>query len=211
MPSITGQREGQFYLVATGLLVVAFFILTAADLATTLVALAGGTAVELNPNAANRTGGIRIGFLVVSNIVLLVPLVAAFALGIRQAVRVPPSVLQRWWRHILDVFFVSPLNDAARQRRPLRLVTAAMTLLVLKFVIVASNLLVIAGYQNPTSLLAAMWTQVGLVGAPRYWAAYALLIIPCYVAAVGIAAVTLRLAQHYHAGCLAASTAGSPQ
>ena len=203
MPASTANdRDNQFCLVSVVLLVLAFFLLTALDLVTTLVALAGGGAVELNPNAANQTGGIRIGFLVGSNVVLLVPLTAAFALGIRQAAQVPASVLQYWWRHILDVFFVSPLNDAARLRRPLRLVTAALTLLVLKCVIVASNLLVVAGLQNPTSLLAAMWTQVGLVGAPRYWAAYALLIMPCYVAAIGLAAITLRAAQSRRAAGL---------
>lgn len=179
----------------TVLLVFIFIALTAADFATTLIALASGTAVELNPAADNGSDGIRIGFLVIANIVLLLPLVVAFAFGITQAARVPPEVLARWWRHILDIFFVSPLNDKARQRTPLRLVTAAMTLLVLKIVIVASNLLVIAGYPNPTSLLAALWTRIGLVGAPRYWAVYGMMIVPCYIAAVGLAAVTLRLAQ----------------
>ena len=187
--------SNRFVWTTTAILVVMFVILTAADFVTTLVALAGGQAVELNPNAAGDTGSIRIGFLIVANILLVIPLTAAFALGVNRACQVPQPVLAHWWRHIVDIFFISPLNDAARQRRPLRLVTAAMTLLVLKIVIVASNTLVIFGLQNPTSLFAMMWTWVGLTGAARYWAAYAMMIVPCYVAGVGLAALVLRSAQ----------------
>lgn len=181
--------------MATLLLAVSFIALTAADFATTLIALKAGTAVELNPAAAHGDDDIRVGFLVVANIALLVPLVVAFAVGILQAGRVPAAALRHWWRHIADIFYVSPLNDHARQRRPLRLVTAAMTLLVLKLVIVASNLLVIAGHPNPTTLLAMMWAHAGLRGAGLYWAAYAVMIVPCYIAAVALAAAALRLAR----------------
>lgn len=186
--------------MATLLLVASIIALTAADFATTLIALRAGTAVELNPAAADGAGGVRIGFLVVANIALLLPLVVAFAVGVAQAHRVPHTALSHWWRHILDVFYVSPLNDHARQRRPLRLVTAAMTLLVLKLVIVGSNLLVVAGHPNPTTLLAVMWTHAGLDGAARYWAAYAVMIVPCYITAVGLAAATLKLARRHRYG-----------
>ena len=198
--SMTHNVDKVFISLFTALLVVIFIALTAADFATTLIALENGVGIELNPVAARGSDGIRIGFLVFANVILLVPLVVAFAVGITRAAQVPTVVLARWWRHILDIFFVSPLNDAARLRRPLRLVTAAMTLLVLKIVIVASNLLVIAGYQNPTSLLAALWTHAGLTGAPRYWAAYAMMIVPCYIGAVGLAAAALRLAQYNERG-----------
>ncbi|TRW17304.1 DUF5658 family protein [Glacieibacterium frigidum] len=177
------------------LLVASYIALTAADFATTLIGLRSGNAVELNPAAAHGADNIRIGFLVVANIALLLPLVVAFAVGIVQAHRVPRTALSHWWRHVLDIFYVSPLNDHARQRRPLRLVTAAMTLLVLKLVIVGSNLLVIAGHPNPTTLLAVMWTHAGLEGPALYWAAYGVMIVPCYIAAVGLAAATLKLAQ----------------
>ena len=192
--------NSRYVWTTTVMLVAMFVVLTAADLVTTLVALAGGQAVELNPTAANDTGSIRIGFLIVANILLVMPLTVAFALGINRACQVPQPVLAHWWRHIVDIFFISPLNEAARQRRPLRLVTAAMTLLVLKVVIVASNTLVIFGLQNPTSLFAMMWTWVGLTGAARYWAAYAMLIVPCYIAGVGLAALLLRSAQQRVAG-----------
>ena len=176
-------------------LAAAFIVLTAADVATTLMALDGGHAVELNPNAARNGGGIRIGFLVASNAALLVPLLAAFGIGVARSGRVPPEVLTHWWRHIADIFYISPLNDGARARSPLRLVTAAMTLLMLKIIIVISNALVVAGHNNPTSLLAAMWTRAGLSGAPRYWASYLLMVIPCYVGGVGLASLVLRAGQ----------------
>lgn len=181
--------------MATLILVLAFVNLTVADFATTLFALRAGTAIELNPAAAHGTASIRIGVLLVANVALLLPLVVAFAVGITQAHRVPRTALTHWWRHVPDIFYISPLNDHARQRRPLRLVTAAMTLLILKLVIVASNLLVIIGYPNPTTLLAVMWTHAGFRGAALYWAAYAVMIVPCYVAAVGLAASALKLAQ----------------
>ncbi len=179
----------------TVLLLLAFVALTAADIGTTLLALANGDAVELNPNAARAGGSIRIGFLVLSNTALLLPLLVAFHFGVTHATRVPPGVLARWWRHILDIFYISPLNDGARARSPLRLVTAAMTLLTLKAVIVLGNVMSMFGYPGPTSLLASLWTGIGLDGAPRYWATYALMILPCYVVGVGLAASTLRYAR----------------
>ena len=185
----------------TALLVLAFVLLTAADIETTLMALDSGNAVELNPNAAKAGGGIRIFFLILANAALLLPLSIAFHFGVARARRVPGAVLTRWWRHVLDSFYLNPLSEAARVRAPLRLVTAAMTLLALKSVILFSNILVVMGYQNPTSLLAGLWTQVGLSGAARYWAAYALMVVPCYVVGVGLAASTLRLARaHAPAG-----------
>lgn len=181
--------------MATLILTTSFVALTAADLATTLIALRAGTAVELNPAAAQGAASIRVGFLVAANTVLLLPFVAAFAVGITHAHHVPRTALTHWWRHVLDVFYVSPFNDRAHQRRPLRLVTAAMTLLTMKVVIVASNLLVIAGLPNPTSLLAELWTHVGLTGPGLYWAAYSVMVVPCYVVAVGFAAAALKFAQ----------------
>ena len=187
----------------TGWLAFVFIFLTGADIATTLYALSRGGAVELNPHAA-RGDGIRVGFLIISNAMLMLPLLIAFGFGAAHAAKVPPPVLARWWRHILDIFFIHPLNDAARTRSPLRLVTAAMTLLVLKSVILLSNVLVIAGKDNPVSLLAKFWTIVGLDGAPRYWAAYAVLIVPCYIGGVGLAAMCLRSIQR------ASAAAGYP-
>ncbi len=181
----------------TVLLLLAFVALTAADIATTLLALGSGNAVELNPNAAKSGGGIRIGFLLVSNAALLVPLLVAFHFGVARAHRVPRATLARWWRHVADSFYLNPLSDAARVRAPLRLVTAAMTLLMLKCAILVSNTLVVFGHDNPVSLLAGFWTRVGLDGAPRYWAAYGLLILPCYIAGVGLAASTLAFAQRF--------------
>jgi len=193
--TIQSVQSSAFAWLVTSLFVVLFILLTVGDFATTLIALASGHAVELNPNADTGTGGIRFGFLITANLLLMIPLTAAFALGVTRAHQMPSHVLANWWRYIVDVYFISPLNEAARHRRPLRLVSAAMTLLVLKIVILASNTLVVLGYQNPTSLLAMLWTAVGLTGAPRYWAAYAVMIVPCYVAAVGLAAIILRVAK----------------
>ncbi len=184
--------QNRFTLKVSLILILIYIALTAGDLITTLAALSGGNAVELNPSAARASGGIRIGFLVASNAALLLPLLAAFAYGIANAARVPEAALRHWPRHIFDSFYVSPLSDAARARAPLRLVTAAMTLIALKVVILVSNLLAVAGAANPVSLLAGAWTAAGLDGRPRYWATYAVIIVPCYIAGVGLAAATLR-------------------
>jgi hypothetical protein len=196
-------QNSAFSWLSSSLFVVVFILLTVGDFATTLIALASGHAVELNPNADSGAGGIRVGFLIFANLLLMIPLTAAFTLGVTRAHQVPSSVLTHWWRYIADVYFVSPLNEGARHRRPLRLVSAAMTLLVLKIVILASNTLVVLGYHNPTSLLAKLWTHAGLTGSPRYWAAYAVMIVPCYVAAVGLAAIILRVAKQ----CLGGTSA----
>lgn len=193
----TAPGMTRFAWAATLLLGCAFAALTAGDIATTLAALGSGNAVELNPHAARDGGGIRVGFVVASNCVLLLPLLIAFAIGVGGARRVPATVLARWWRHIADPFYLHPLSDGARQRRPLRLVTAAMTLLALKLFILVSNSLVVLGYPNPTSELAGLWTRAGVEGGARYWAAYALIIVPCYVAGVGFAAGLLRAAQRH--------------
>lgn len=178
----------------TSAMAAAFAILTLGDILSTLASLRNGTGVELNPNAARADGGIRIGFLVLSNAVLLVPLLGAFIFGIGRAATVPAFVLTHWWRHIFDVFFIKPLDDRARTRSPLRLVTATTTLLNLKIVILANNLLAAQGHTGPVSMLASVCTSLGLTDGTRYWTAYVFLIVPCYVAAVGISARLLRFA-----------------
>ncbi|UAJ08711.1 hypothetical protein [Polymorphobacter megasporae] len=178
----------------TGAVAAAFVLLTLGDILSTLASLRNGTGVELNPNAARADGGIRIGFLVLSNALLLIPLLGAFVLGIGRAGTVPTAVLTYWWRHVFDIFFIKPLDHRARTRSPLRLVTATMTLLNLKVVILANNLLAAHGIVGPVSLLASACTSIGLTGGTRYWTAYLLLILPCYVAAVGIGARLLAFA-----------------
>lgn len=171
---------------------IAFTLLTFGDIITTLVSLRDGTGIELNPNAAQAGGSIRIGFLVFSNALLLVPLLGAFVFGVGNAARVPVAVLDRWWRHIFDIFFIKPLDERARARAPLRLVTATMTLMILKIAILANNLLAVRGIIGPVSQFAKFATALGLTGGARYWVAYLLLILPCYLAAVGFAAYVLR-------------------
>lgn len=178
----------------TATVAAAFALLTLGDILTTLMSLENGTGVELNPNAARDGGGIRIGFLVLSNALLLVPLLGAFVLGISRAGRVPAAVLARWWRHVFDVFFIKPLDERARTRSPLRLVTATMTLLILKVAILLNNIAATEGVPGPVSLLAQFCTSLGLTGATRYWTAYLLLILPCYFLAVGLAAHVLAFA-----------------
>jgi hypothetical protein len=187
-----GMSRRALWLTATVL--AAFALLTLGDIVTTLVSLGNGTGVELNPNAARDGGGIRVGFLVFSNALLLVPLLGAFMIGVSRAARVPAAVLARWWRHVFDIFFIKPLDERARTRSPLRLVTATMTLLILKVAILANNLLATEGLPGPVSLLASFCTDLGLTGSARYWSAYLLLILPCYVIAVGLAAHVLSFA-----------------
>jgi len=177
----------------TALVTATFVLLTVGDILTTLVSLRDGTGIELNP-AARDGGGIRTGFLVMSNALLLVPLLGAFLFGIVNARKVPAAVLANWWRHVFDIFFIKPLDERARTRQPLRLVTATMTLLMLKVAILANNVLATEGIAGPVSVLAAACTRAGLSGAPRYWTAYLLLILPCYVIAVGLAAHVLTFA-----------------
>lgn len=178
----------------TALLLLAFAVLTAADILITLFALEWLAVVETNPHAASGDD-LRVGFLLASNALILLPLVAAFAIGATQAERVPPTVLARWWAHVLDVFRVNPFTTEGRARSPLRLITATMTILVLKIVIVASNVLIVTGQPDPISFLSRLWTDIGLSGGARYWASHGLLIIPCYVIGVAWAAGTLRLVQ----------------
>jgi hypothetical protein len=178
----------------TGTMAAAFAFLTLGDILSTLASLRNGTGVELNPNAARADGSIRINFLVLSNAALLIPLLGAFVFGIGRAATVPASVLTYWWRHVFDVFFIKPLDNRARTRSPLRLVTATITLLNLKIVILINNLLAAHDFSGPVSLLAAVCTWFGLADGTRYWTAYLLLILPCYVAAVGVGAHLLAYA-----------------
>ncbi|QXQ07246.1 hypothetical protein KX816_04160 [Sphingosinicellaceae bacterium] len=178
----------------TLLMALALTALTAADIATTLVALRNG-GIELNNHVSDGKGGLDIGKLVLVNLAVLSPLVIGYFIAMRKAHHVPGPVLDHWWRHVFDIFTVSPRSDAGRSRAPLRLATAAMVMIVLKALIVGSNVLVALRIQNPTSLIADMFSAAGLSGPGLWKAAYAVLIIPCYIAAVGLAALTLTAVQ----------------
>ena len=178
----------------TLLLVLALIALTAADVMTTLVALKNG-GIELNHHISDGKGGLNIGKLVLVNLAVLSPLVIGYFIALRKAHHVPGPVLDHWWRHVFDIFTVSPRSPVGRARAPLRLATAAMVMIVLKFLIVGSNVLVAFRIQNPTSLIADMFSEAGLTGSGLWQAAYAVLIIPCYIAAVGLAALTLAAVQ----------------
>ena len=178
----------------TLLMALAMTALTAADVMTTLVALRHG-GIELNQHISDGKGGLDIGKLVLVNLAVLSPLVIGFFIAMRKAHHVPGPVLDHWWRHVFDIFTVSPRSAVGRSRAPLRLATAAMVMIVLKSLIVGSNVLVALRIQNPTSLIADMFSSAGLSGLGLWRAAYAVLIVPCYIAAVGLAALTLTAVQ----------------
>ena len=182
----------------TVLLALALTALTAADIMTTVVALRG-PGVELNTHISDGQGGIRIPYLIALNIAVLAPLVLGYFVAMRLAYRVPETVLDHWWRHIFDIFTVAPRSAAGRSRSPLRLATAAMVMVVLKALIVGSNLLTVLRIQNPTSLVAGLFSGAGLTGSTLWQASYVVLIVPCYVAAVGLAALTLTAVKHERA------------
>lgn len=178
----------------TALTVAALVVLTAADIVLTRIFLANG-AIELNTFARDGLGGIDIGFLVVSNFMVLMPLSVVFYLGVREADRVPPTVLGRWWRHMFDMFTVHPRSVNGKARAPLRLVTAAATMLVFKVLVVLNNILVVFGAPNPATFAVGLFSGAGLDDAALWHASYAVMIVPCYMAAVGFAALTLKAVQ----------------
>ena len=173
------------------LVIAAMVLLTLADLAISMHVLQGG-AVELNPYARNGTGNIRTGWLLAANVSIMTPLAIAFIVAMRHAGRVPADVLDHWWRHLFNFFTARPGSRAARERAPLRLAAAALTIIIFKFLIVGSNVLVGWGVPNPASFVADRWSDFGLEGAAHWRATYAVLVLPCYIVAVWLAAVTLR-------------------
>ena len=177
----------------TVLMVLALAALTAADILITLHALQGD-AVEFNPYARDGSGGIRTGFLIAVNCIVLLPLSWAFWHALQRAETVPPVVLRRWWRHIFDLFTVHPRSTRGRERSPLRLASAAMTMVTFKIVIVAGNLLVVSGNHGPASLLAEYFSGQ-YTGVALWRAAYFVMIVPCYAAAFGLAAHALAAVQ----------------
>lgn len=178
----------------TALLIAGFAVLTAADIGTTHLVLQGD-ATELNTYAQNGSGGLHTEFLVLINICVLLPLALAFYVGLRSAGRVPAEVLTRWWRHLFDFFSARPGTDVYRGRAPLRLVAAGLTMLIFKSLVVASNVLGALGLLNPASLVGWYFTDAGLTGLALWRAVYVVMIVPCYIAAVWLASLTLRAVQ----------------
>ena len=173
----------------TGLLGLGFAMLTFADIKVTLFALASGLGTEFNPSA--RSGdGLPLPFLIASNLAVLLPLTLAFAMALGKARDVPADTLARWWEHAFRI--TKPFSQIARRRAPLRLASAALTLLAFKFVLVASNVMGVLGLPSVLSEAGESFMLAGMSPHGAYYAAYAAVIIPCYVAGAGLAAALLR-------------------
>ena len=173
----------------TGLLALAFAALTTADIQITLWVLAAGLGTELNP-AAQAGSGIDVGFLVAANLAVLMPLTGFFALALVRAREVPADTVDRWWAHAFRI--TRPFSHLAKRRAPLRLASAALTMLAFKCVVVLSNVMGVLGLPSLLSELGLGAQMAGLSDRAAYGVAYAAVIIPCYVAGAGMAAALLR-------------------
>ena len=182
----------------TVLLLLAMLMLTAADIGTTLIVLKGD-AIELNTYARTADGGLHTEFLILINICILGPLALAFHVGLRHAGRVPHDVLAFWWRHLFNFLSAHPRTAVYKGRAPLRLVAAALMLVIFKALVVFSNVLGTLGILNPATLIGWIFTDAGFDGLPLWRAVYVVMIVPCYIAAVWLASLTLRAVQSDHA------------
>ena len=182
----------------TILLLLAMLMLTAADIGTTLIVL-DGDAIELNTYARTADGGLHTEFLILINICILGPLALAFHVGLRHAGRVPHDVLAFWWRHLFNFLSAHPRTAVYKGRAPLRLVAAALMLVIFKALVVVSNVLGTLGILNPATLIGWIFSDAGFDGLPLWRAVYVVMIVPCYIAAVWLAALTLRAVQGDHA------------
>ncbi len=178
----------------TALLVLAMVALTAADIGTTLIVLKGD-AVELNTYAQDGSGGLHTEFLILINICILGPLALAFHVGLRHAGRVPHDVLAFWWRHLFNFLSAHPRTAVYKGRAPLRLVAAALTIVIFKSLVVFSNVLGALGILNPATMIGWLFSDAGFDGLPLWRAVYVVMIVPCYIAAVWLASWTLRAVQ----------------
>lgn len=181
----------------TILVLLAMLALTAADIGTTLIVLKGD-AIELNTYARTADGGLHTEFLVLINICILGPLALAFHVGLRHADRVPHDVLAFWWRHLFNFLSAHPSTALYKGRAPLRLVAAALTIVIFKVLVVFSNVLGAFNVVNPATLIGWIFTDAGFDGLPLWRAVYVVMIVPCYVAAVWLASLTLRAVQGEH-------------
>ncbi len=177
------------------LLALAMISLTAADAAITVISLENG-GVELNQVVRDGAGGLHLGLLLAVNVFVLVPLAMAYAQALRHAADVPHEVVDHWWRHLFNLF-VHPRSAEGKARKPLRLATAAMLIVVLKMLIVTSNVLAIVGLPNPASSAVTLLFDRGISVEASWRLFYAAMIVPCSVVAVGLAALSLRQVQHH--------------
>ncbi len=173
----------------TGLLGLAFAALTAGDIAITQYVLEHGLGTEFNPSARDGDG-LHVTFLIVSNLAVLLPLTGAFFMALHRARDVPPDTLARWWTHIFRI--TRPFSQIARRRAPLRLASAALTILAFKTVVVAGNVMGVLGLPSLLDEVGRSFMLAGVSQHNAYYAAYAAVIIPCYVAGAGLSAALLR-------------------
>ena len=177
-----------------GLYVLAFSVITGADIATTLWAASDGGAQEFNAAVATDSGGLHIRNLLLINAGVLTFTAGMMGWALHARDRIRPGYLAHPARAALKYLYLNPFADRNVPVSAFHYLALAPTVLLMKGFAVFNNSLIAAGVPDIITPLARGIHQLGGGLTVTYWLVIIILFHLFWLVGLTITARALRAA-----------------